>query len=457
MQKNYASTDDCIVALATPYAESAIAVIRASGEHCLQHADNLFSRSEVLASATGHSAHVGYLLHPVSRERIDQVVCTVYRAPASYTGQDSVEVSCHGSLSVIQTCLEAFRAAGFRPAGPGEFTLRAFLAGKLGLTQAEAVAELVRARTRTASTLALGRLSGRLEHRIEAIKQSLLHVLAGVEIQLDYPEEDTGEVPHDIASLIRARDNVAALADTYRTGALYQDGVLVALAGATNAGKSSLFNALLREDRSIVSDVHGTTRDYIEASIDVGGVPVKLVDTAGLREIDEQVEGEGIRRSGRIIARAAAVVYLVDATAGVSAGDTRNLADLPSDKPVVKVWNKVDLLPADHAVPEGYIRSSVESGEGLAEILDAIFSRISGGAAALTGDETVVDSARQHDLLRRAAESLERTITSVHDEMPADIVAVDLQDAVGALGEITGEVSTDDVLETMFGGFCVGK
>lgn len=401
--------------------------------------------------------HVGYLVHPESRERVDQAVFTVYRAPASYTGEDSVEVSCHGSLSIVQACIEAFQTAGFRPARPGEFTLRAFLAGKIGLTQAEAVAELVRARTRTASTLALGRLAGRLEQRIEAVKQSLLRVLASVEIQLDYPEEDTGEVPYDNASLEQAHEEVLRLAGTFRTGALYQDGVQVALAGVTNAGKSSLFNALLREDRSIVSDVHGTTRDYIEASIDVGGIPVKLFDTAGLREVNELVEGEGIRRSGEIIGRAAAVVYLVDASAGVSSRDEANLASLAPGKPVVRVWNKVDLLAQWERVPEGYIPASVEAGTGLGDILDELFRQIAGDRAALTGDETVVDSARQHDLLRRAADALERTRESVHDGMPADIVAVDLQDAVAALGEITGEVSTDDVLETMFGGFCVGK
>ncbi|MFW6253047.1 MAG: tRNA uridine-5-carboxymethylaminomethyl(34) synthesis GTPase MnmE, partial [bacterium] len=384
-------------------------------------------------------------------------VFTVYRAPVSYTGEDSVEVSCHGSLSVVQACLEAFQAAGFRPAGPGEFTLRAFLAGKIGLTQAEAVAEIVRARTRTASALALGRLAGRLEQRIEAVKQSLVRVLASVEIQLDYPEEDTGEVPYDSAALEHALEEVLQLAGTFRTGSLYQEGVQVALAGMTNAGKSSLFNALLREDRSIVSDVHGTTRDYIEAAIDVGGIPVKLFDTAGLREVNERVEGEGIRRSGEIISRAAAVVYLVDASAGLSPRDEANLASFDPGKPVVKVWNKVDLLAEGAPVPEGYIPASVEAGSGLGEILDELFRQIATDHAALTGEETVVDSIRQHDLLRRAADALERTCESVQNSMPADIVAVDLQDAIAALGEITGEVSTDDVLETMFGGFCVGK
>jgi len=458
VQKNYSSTDDCIVALATPYAESAIAVIRASGPDCVAQASRCFSRPEAMQTAAGHSVHVGYLVHPTRGDRIDQVVCTVYRAPASYTGQECVEISCHGSLSVIQACLEALQAAGFRPAEGGEFTLRAFLAGKLGLTQAEAVAELVRSRTRTASALALGRLSGRLERRIEQIKQSLLRVLASVEIQLDYPEEDTGEIPYDRHALETARGELQQLAGTYRTGSLYQDGVQVALAGVTNAGKSSLFNALLREDRSIVSDVHGTTRDYIEAAIDVCGIPVKLFDTAGLRDVAEQVEGEGIRRSGEIIRRSAAVVYVVDSTAGITARDDANLAVLPADKPVLRIWNKVDLLPEGSAVPEGFVAASARSGSGLDEIVDRLFDCVAGsGAAALTGAETVVDSARQFDLLRRAVESLERTVESVQDGMPADIVAVDLQDAVGALGEITGEVSTDDVLDAMFGGFCVGK
>ncbi len=455
----YQDRDTSIYALATPAAESALAVIRTSGPGVIEHVAACFSRPEALREAAGNTAVVGVFVDPQDRSHIDQVVCVVYRAPRSYTGEDSVEISCHGSLPVIRSIATALEASGLRQAQAGEFTLRAFLSGKMGLTQAEAVAEIINARTDTARSLALGRLEGRLEQEIERLKQELVKVLAAVQIQLDYPEEETGEIAYDLVRLEQATSELRNLVSTYRSGRLYQAGVQVALAGATNAGKSSLFNRLLREDRSIVSETHGTTRDFIEATVDIADIPVRLYDTAGIRQIDESVEQEGIRRTKEVIEQAAALIYLVDATRGMDDADRQTIDSFAASGPCILLWNKIDMIADRESgqAPDGFIPISAETGEGLDEFRSALERTLTEGGMQLRGGETVIDNARQASLVRRAIESAERTAESMRSSAPADLVAVDLQDAVDALGEITGEVTSEDILDTMFGDFCVGK
>ncbi len=456
----YSNRDESIYALATPLAESALALVRTSGDDVVERVARCFAPAKSLTGAAGRTAVVGTFRDPDSAEAIDQVVCTVYRAPRSYTGQDAVEISCHGSIACVKSCLHALSRAGLRQAEPGEFTLRAFLAGKLGLTQAEAVREIVGARTDTARKLALGRLDGRVEQAVDRIKRELVHVLAAVNVQLDYPEEETGVVGYRTEEIESAIFELRSLVSTYAAGRLYQAGVRVTLAGATNAGKSSLFNLLLSENRSIVSETHGTTRDFIESSVDLDGIPVQLYDTAGIREIDESVEREGIRRTREVIEQAAAVVYVVDARVGVTAEDERVIEMLRSERRLIGAWNKVDLLAGDDrrtAPPRGFQSVSAETGEGLEALRTALTELLTAGSARLSGDETVIDNARQAGLVERAVGACERTLESMQAEMPADLVAVDLQDAVDALGEITGEVTSDDILDAMFSDFCVGK
>ncbi len=457
--KPYQDRDSAIYALATPAAESALAVIRTSGQGVIERIAGCFSRPERLREAAGNTAVVGVFVDPDDGSHIDQVVCVVYRAPRSYTGEDAVEISCHGSMPVVRSIVSVLEKAGLRPAERGEFTLRAFLAGKMGLTQAEAVAEIIRARTDTARSLALGRLEGRLDQEIERLKQDLVKVLAAVQIQLDYPEEETGEIAYDLERLQRVTSELRTLVSTYRSGRLYQAGVQVALAGATNAGKSSLFNRMLREDRSIVSDTHGTTRDFIEANVEIAGIPVRLYDTAGLREIDESVEREGIRRTKEVIEQAAALVYLVDAGRGMDDGDRQAIGSFADESACIRLWNKVDTIDEKnpHSVPEGFIPVSAETGEGMDRFRKELERVLTAEGVQLSGGETVIDNERQAMLVQRAIEAAERTAGSMQDLAPADLVAVDLQDAVDALGEITGEVTSEDILDTMFGDFCVGK
>ncbi|WP_455381761.1 tRNA uridine-5-carboxymethylaminomethyl(34) synthesis GTPase MnmE [Salinispira pacifica] len=452
-------SEDPIAALATPYARSALAVIRMSGAGALGRLAPLFSGSADLAGAPAGTVHHGYLID--GDRRVDEVMVAVYRAPHSYTGQESAEIFCHGSLPGIERILALLFRRGFRQADPGEFTLRAFLNGKLDLTRAEAVQELVAAQSDRAQSLALDRLGGAVTGWIDGVKKQLLQIMAAVEVQLDYPEEEIGATPLPLEMIDSCSSELRRLADTYRAGRLYQEGVRVAVAGRTNAGKSSLFNLLLRSDRSIVSSVHGTTRDYIEGSIVLRGVPIRLYDTAGLRVTAEEIESEGIRRSRELIDASACVLYLVDSTAGITEEDRENLAALEGRAGLLRIWNKIDLEPAtvaspDGAAPDGWLPLSSTTGEGLDRLHARLFELVAGNLNVGEG-EPIIDSLRQKQLIDAAVESLERVRESIESEMPLDVAALDLQEALHALGEITGEVTSADVLDAIFSGFCVGK
>ncbi|MFW6361190.1 MAG: tRNA uridine-5-carboxymethylaminomethyl(34) synthesis GTPase MnmE [Spirochaetota bacterium] len=449
-------TNDPIVALATPWAESALAVVRTSGEGVVDLVARAFSRPEELRAAGNATMLYGYIQTDAGPdgERIDEVMAAVFRAPHGYTGQESVEITCHGSLPGIQKILEVLRWQGFRDAAPGEFTMRAFLNGKMDLTRAEAVREIIGAKSRRAQSLALNRLSGALWRRIEGLKQKLKSLLAAVEVQLDYPEDEMEAAPDvPLETLQEIEGQLRQLLGTYRTGRLYQEGVRVALSGATNAGKSSLFNLFLREDRSIVSGVHGTTRDYIESWITIQGVPVRLFDTAGLRDPEHPVEAEGIKRSSRVVESAAVVVYVVDATVGPSGPERADFKAKGGDPRFLFVWNKTDL--ATEAAPEGFFAVSAQTGAGFEQLEAEIGRRILGSGGG-QGD-LLIDSTRQHALLQRADASLKEAAGAVEAGMPLDFVAADLKDALDALGEITGEVTSADILNQIFGDFCVGK
>ncbi len=446
--------DEPIAALATPWGESALAVIRTSGKGSIEQIAHLFSRPHAVRSAGASSLLLGDLLDGARGKPIDQVILAVYREPRSYTGQDGVEIFCHGNPSGIDAILGALKANGFRDAAPGEFTLRAFLNKKMDLTRAEAVQEIVRAKTREAHSLALHRLAGAIEARVNRAKGRLTRLMTAIEIQLDYPEDEVeGDFTLELPELADLRSELTALAGTYRTGRLYQEGVRVALCGKTNAGKSSLFNYLLREERSIVSELHGTTRDYIESLVTIEGLPVLLYDTAGLRSAKNPVEVEGIRRSELIIESADLLLYIVDGVEGLSPED-REFLIAHADGRTIALWNKIDAGAG--VPPPGFLPVSAATGEGLPEIVREIRRRAIGEAVAPAG-EAVIDSARQRDLLERCTASLTQVEEGIAAGMPADALALDLRDALDALGEITGEVTTADILNEMFAGFCVGK
>ena len=451
-------TEDRICALATPWSASALAVIRTTGPGCVDALARFFSRPQALRRAAGHTVVHGRVLDAAGAT-LDDVVVTVFRAPASATGQETAELSCHGSLPGLRRILDTLTQGGFRPANPGEFTLRGFLNGKLDLTRAEAVQEVVAARTSRAQALALDRLAGSVEGRISALKARVLDLVALLNIQLDYAEDDVATAPVPLGLLDPIRQELAALSATYRTGKVYQEGVRVALAGRTNAGKSSLFNLFLKEDRSIVSDEHGTTRDWLEAWVSLDGVPLRLVDTAGLRDTENRVEREGIRRSRELIEGCDVLLYLIDGTEAPDPADLGFLADHRDDPRLVVVRTKADLVtdagPVAGQTP-GAVRISALTGQGFSDLEGAIRSRIPGEGEG-TGAGAVIDSLRQKQLLDRAVGALDQVRVGTEAGMPLDLVALDVQDALGALGEITGEVTTAEVLTHMFSNFCVGK
>jgi len=445
-------TEDRICALATPWAPSALAVIRTTGPGCIEAFSRFFSRPRALVGAPGNTVLHGRVTDAAGRA-LDDIVVTVFRAPASSTGQDTVELSCHGSLPGLRSILDTLTSGGFRPANPGEFTLRAFLNGKLDLTRAEAVQEVVAAKTARAQSLALERLSGGISGRITALKDGLLDVVALMNIQLDYAEDDVADMELPFDKLETLRGQCATLAATYRTGKVYQDGLRVALVGQTNAGKSSLFNLFLKEDRSIVSDEHGTTRDWLEAWLSLDGVPVRLFDTAGLRQTDNKVEQEGIRRSREMIESADVVLYLVDGTRGIDDDDRDFLVSHAEDPRVILVHTKHDLV----AHPAGeWLWLSAKTGQGFADLEAALKQKVPGGGEGSSAG-AVIDSLRQKQLLDRAAAAIGQVIEGARMGVPIDMVFLDVKEALDALGEITGEVTTADILTKMFSGFCVGK
>ena len=461
------SPDDPIAALATPAATSALAVIRVSGPGSLALLAPLVAGRFDPASAAGHTLHRCVLKD--GEEHVDEVLLAVYRAPRSFTGEDGAEIFCHGSLPVIARLLSLLTRSGFRAAGPGEFTQRAFLNGRMGLTQAEAVNEIVRARTDRARGLALQRLGGAIESRVRRVREALVDLRASLEVLIDYaedrdadsldPDADRRDGGHgqavDLALLDEAEGALESLVRTYRQGRVYQEGVTVAIAGATNAGKSSLFNLLLRQDRAIVSEVHGTTRDWLEGTASIEGIPVRLMDTAGLRDSSDPLESEGIRRTREVIASADAVLYLVDGTRGAGEEDRRFLDGWEGPGALLRAWNKAD-LPGVLPAPGGFLPVSAVTGEGLGEVQRAIAAAALGGAP-VDGSEPLVDSERQRDLMVRAREAVARVRRAAGGGATPDLLAVDLADALDALGEITGEVTSAEILDRMFSRFCVGK
>jgi tRNA modification GTPase len=471
MKRTYLDASAPIAALATAPGESALAVIRAAGPGAIALAATCFSRPEALASAPHLSLIHGELVDPRDGHAVDEVLASVFRAPGGPLGEELVEFSCHGSPAVVRRALEALEAAGFAPALPGEFSFRAFLSGKLDLVEAEAVQELVRAGSDGARAEALRRLEGGLSGDLRQAREAVMGLLAEAEVRLDYDEADDSPAGGlDLDALRLARDLLSGLASSYAAGSLYERGARVALAGRPNAGKSSLFNLLVREERSIVAPEAGTTRDWIEAMIELGGLPLRLVDTAGLREAAPGgVEAEGVARSRRIAAEADAVLYLVDGTAGRSDEDDAFLAQRPD---ALRVWSKIDASACSSA-PEGFLPVSAATGKGLPALVDAlrelVAPRFGAGASgylapgygapvsAAPPSKARVASGRQKALLDRAVAALDSVSGGAEAGVPLDALALDLREAADALGEITGELASAEVLEAVFSRFCLGK
>jgi tRNA modification GTPase len=463
MARSYLETERPIAALATSPGRAALAVIRCAGPGSIELCARCFRPAAALLEAPGHTLVHGYLHDPAQGDDIDEVVAAVYRAPRSFTGEDSVELSCHGSPAVVQRVLKVLEAAGFSPALPGEFSFRAFAHGKTDLVRAEAINELAGARSEAARADALARLHGLLSARLCALRSSMLDVLAEVEARLDYPEDESedlaGEAPW-IRRLEAVEKELALLSASFLGGRLRQEGALVVVAGRPNAGKSSLFNLVAREERAIVGPDPGTTRDWLEIWIEIGGFAVRLVDTAGLRHTMEEIEAEGVRRSLDLSARADLLIYMVDGTSGLSQEDTSFIEGHPES---LLIWNKID-KPGCAPLPPGWLGLSAKKGTGLPLLEEAIRSMLAQRAGNRQDDGTAryeqevrIAGQRQKSLVDASLAAIRQALASLSAGASLDASALDIREAADSIGQITGEIVDDEVFDRIFSSFCLGK
>jgi tRNA modification GTPase len=447
-----------------------LAVVRVSGPDALAVADRVFHGSALLAGAAGHTLHHGWAMAAgggsgVAAKRLDEIVAAVFRAPRSYTGEDTVEFSCHGGDVPARRVLGAIRAAGARLAGPGEFTLRAYLRGRLDLAQAEAVADLVHAETESAGDLAVAQLAGALSRRIGALEDSIADATAEVEARVDFAEDVGGiETPRHVTDAIReASDALAALLAGAPWARAVREGVHLPIVGRPNAGKSSLFNALLGEERAIVTPEPGTTRDRVSERLEIAGVQVTLSDTAGVRPATNAVEALGVERALATLDGAAVVLWVVDgaarferpsgAFAAVLAG--RRVLAVLTKADLSVVTAESDVLWGDGARPAAVVRVSSVTGEGLDTLRRTLATLL--GAECAGGLAGAVANPRHADALTRARDALERAAAAAAASSPGEIVALELRESLAAMGEVTGRNVSEELLERIFSRFCIGK
>ncbi|WP_024655614.1 tRNA uridine-5-carboxymethylaminomethyl(34) synthesis GTPase MnmE [Borrelia hispanica] len=457
--------EDDIVALATPFFSSALCVIRSSGVSAIEKFSKMFSEPNKLLEASGHTIHYGYILDNETKEKLDEVVVCLYRAPKSFTGQDSIEVMAHGSLVGIRRIMDFFLKVGFRMAEPGEFTFRSFLAGKLDLTKAEAINELISAKTRQVHALAVNKLSGSLFDKIDLIKRDILNFLSAISVYLDY-ETDDNEVVIPVDVILKSKSELERLIDSYDTARKLENGVTLVLAGSVNVGKSSLFNLLLKEDRAIVSSYAGTTRDYIQASFEFDGILFNVFDTAGLRETSDFVEQLGIVRSNSLIKEASLIFYVVDLSGKLTDDDLKFIDAYKEDSRVLFVLNKVDLEQNNQTVEFfnsnnvgslNTVKISTKTLFGINSLYNSIRSLIGVDYMKTIDCDVVISSTRQAELLKRAYALIIELLSKIEQNISYDMLAFDVYEVVNVLGEITGEVTSEDVLNNMFKNFCLGK
>ena len=464
--------DETIAAIATPIGEGGISVIRVSGRRAFEMVDNVFRGKTTIKSARTHTAHYGYILDQRG-EPVDEVVATVYRAPHSYSAEDSVEISCHGGLLVTRLVLEAILQSGARHAQPGEFTKRAFLNGRLDLSQAEAVADLIHSRSELSHKSSLHQLEGRLSKTINKIRGELLDASSLLELELDFAEEgieltNKQEVSRKIAMILA---DLNGLIESFDYGKLYREGVKVVISGKPNVGKSSLLNALLNENRAIVTEIPGTTRDIIEENITIDGILFRLVDTAGLRESIDVVEKEGVRRSEAQIATSDLILLVFDLSSPFDNADHRLISAVLSKIKNVQdrcllVFNKLDLVKNGQRELLGRIglerdlepvRVSAVTHEGLDLLKKVMVERIFSSKPPTLETSVLVTNVRHKEALLKATKHLKLALESVEGDKSGEFISLDLRAALDYLGEIVGQVTTDDILNNIFSKFCIGK
>lgn len=458
---------DTIAAISTPMGEGAIAIVRLSGADAIPVADKLFRgvKGKRLSEMASHTIHYGHIVDPKNDQVADEVMVSLMKGPKTFTKEDVVEINCHGGIVSVNRVLQLVLKHGARMAEPGEFTKRAFLNGRIDLSQAEAVIDLIRAKTDRAMNVALGQMEGRLSKLIQKLRQEILEVLAHVEVNIDYPEyDDVEEMTHKMLSekAQYVRKEIVQLLETSQQGKILREGLSTVIVGRPNVGKSSLLNSLVQENKAIVTDIPGTTRDVIEEYVNVRGVPLRLLDTAGIRETEDIVERIGVERSRQVLKEADLILLVLNYSDRLTIED-ENLFEAVKGMDVIVIVNKTDLpmqinmdrvreLAKDHKV----VTTSLLEDQGVNELEEAIASLFFAGSIEAK-DATYVSNTRHIALLNQSLQAIEDAIEGVEIGTPIDIIQIDLTRTWELLGEITGDSVHESLLDQLFSQFCLGK
>ncbi|MFZ3138646.1 MAG: tRNA uridine-5-carboxymethylaminomethyl(34) synthesis GTPase MnmE [Thermodesulfovibrionales bacterium] len=460
-------TDDTIAAISTPLGEGGIGIVRLSGKNSIEIAENIFSspKKRTLQNMKSSSVIYGHIHNPSTGEKIDEVLVTVMKSPHSYTKEDVVEINCHGGMITLRKTLELVLRQGARLADPGEFTRRAFINGRIDLSQAEAILDLIRSKTDESRRIAIEQLQGGLSEKITALRDRLMAICVNVEAYIDFPEDEieTASKQDLFLSMKDTGRDIETLLKTYDEAKFFREGLSTAIVGRPNVGKSSLLNALLQKDRAIVTDIPGTTRDVIEEYLNIKGLPLRIMDTAGIRDVKDIVEKEGVRRSLRSIENADLVIAIFDQSEPLRDEDFEVMERI-KNKTAIAVLNKCD-LPAAFSQdsfssfilhPSSSLHISATSGDGLEELKEAIFnSCLKDWKEEREG--VVVTNLRHKTSIENALESLHRASQALTENQPVEIIAIELRQSLDKLGEIVGAVTTEDILNRIFSDFCIGK
>lgn len=454
---------ETIAAISTPLGEGGISVIRISGENAFPVIENLYFRDKektkklIISETNSHTVHFGYIFD--NDDLIDEVLITIFKNPHSYTGEDVIEISSHGGTFVARKILSLLFKNKARHAEPGEFTKRAFLNGKMDLSQAEAVADLIRSKTESAHLSSIKQLEGSLSEFVHKTKQDIINIVSLVELELDFAEEGLEFVKkEEILDMIKSlNERLRNIIAGYITGKVIREGVNLVIAGKPNSGKSSLFNYFLKTNRAIVSSIAGTTRDYIEESIIINGVLFNLIDTAGLRHSYDEIESEGIKRSHTKIREADLIIYLIDSseTEEEIKKETEHFNKDYNKKNTIPAFSKSDLSKSN--TPESRLKISLLKDETIEELKKEMLAKVSSGNINKLSDDIILTNLRHKICLENVAGSLDEAAATIRDGMSGEFISVDLRNALSHLGEITGEVTNDDILNNVFRNFCIGK
>ncbi|RNH14299.1 tRNA uridine-5-carboxymethylaminomethyl(34) synthesis GTPase MnmE [Staphylococcus aureus] len=456
---------DTITSISTPMGEGAIGIVRLSGPQAVEIADKLYKGKHLLNDVPSHTINYGHIIDPESKEVVEEVMVSVLRAPKTYTREDIIEINCHGGILTINRVLELTMTYGARMAEPGEFTKRAFLNGRIDLSQAEAVMDFIRSKTDRASKVAMNQIEGRLSDLIKKQRQSILEILAQVEVNIDYPEYDDVEDATTEFLLEQSKEikqEINRLLDTGAQGKIMREGLSTVIVGKPNVGKSSMLNNLIQDNKAIVTEVAGTTRDVLEEYVNVRGVPLRLVDTAGIRETEDIVEKIGVERSRKALSQADLILFVLNNNEALTQEDY-TLYEVVKNEDVIVIVNKMDLEQnidinevKDMIGDTPLIQTSMLKQEGIDELEIQIRDLFFGGEVQ-NQDMTYVSNSRHISLLKQARQTIQDAIDAAESGVPMDMVQIDLTRTWEILGEIIGETASDELIDQLFSQFCLGK